>query len=77
MEIDGLWVGLMLGVIAYSLAQQCYVLFYVDWRHEVKVCLARLAHTSSASVYNDCPPPPYDESHHDGSARQSCYGSFD
>lgn len=42
MEVVGLWVGLAIGVIAYSVVQQLYILFCIDWRHEVKACLARL-----------------------------------
>ncbi|KAJ1795768.1 ethionine resistance protein [Coemansia sp. RSA 2399] len=80
MEISGLWLGLVLGVIAYSLAQQCYILFCVDWRHEVKVCLDRLVRASPSSLpvthidelAQDCSPP-----HHHGGRRQSCYGSLD
>ncbi|KAJ1734224.1 ethionine resistance protein [Coemansia sp. Benny D160-2] len=81
LEIAGLWVGLVLGVIAYSLLQQCYVLFYVDWRHEVKVCLDRLARSSPSrsscyfdqhpteAVYSDAQSLPC-------ASRQSCYGSL-
>ncbi|KAJ1898482.1 ethionine resistance protein [Kickxella alabastrina] len=43
METVGLWIGLALGVTLYSLSQQIYVLFVVDWRQEVKICLERLA----------------------------------
>ncbi|KAJ1940728.1 ethionine resistance protein [Linderina pennispora] len=46
LEVIGLWLGLAVGVILYSLAQQCYILFYIDWRHEVKVCLDRLARST-------------------------------
>ncbi|KAJ1896634.1 ethionine resistance protein [Kickxella alabastrina] len=42
LEVVGLWLGLVLGVIAYSVSQQCFILFYVDWRHEVKACLSRV-----------------------------------
>ncbi|KAJ2854483.1 ethionine resistance protein [Coemansia erecta] len=43
MKIVGLWIGLALGVVVYSITQQVFILFYIDWRHEVKVCLERLA----------------------------------
>ncbi|KAJ2841256.1 ethionine resistance protein [Coemansia erecta] len=81
MEVSGLWAGLVLGVIAYSLAQQCYILFCVDWRREVKVCLDRLVRASPSSslpvahiakLAQDCSPP-----HHHSGRRQSCYGSLD
>ncbi|KAJ2726238.1 ethionine resistance protein [Coemansia sp. Benny D115] len=49
LETVGLWVGLALGVILYSLSQQIYVLFYVDWRYEVKVCLERLNRAAPSS----------------------------
>ncbi|KAJ1936726.1 ethionine resistance protein [Linderina macrospora] len=48
LEVIGLWLGLAVGVILYSLAQQCYILFYIDWRHEVKVCLDRLARSTKS-----------------------------
>ncbi|KAJ2039674.1 ethionine resistance protein [Coemansia sp. S16] len=47
LQVVGLWLGLAVGVIAYSLSMQCYVLFCVDWRHEVKVCLERLVRSSN------------------------------
>ncbi|KAJ2902151.1 ethionine resistance protein, partial [Coemansia aciculifera] len=47
LKVVGLWLGLAVGVIVYSLSQQCYILFCVDWRHEVKVCLDRLARCSN------------------------------
>ncbi|KAJ2469949.1 ethionine resistance protein [Coemansia sp. RSA 2322] len=47
LKVVGLWLGLAAGVIVYSLSQQCFILFYVDWRHEVKVCLDRLARCSN------------------------------
>ncbi|KAJ1724793.1 ethionine resistance protein [Coemansia erecta] len=43
MKTVGLWIGLAAGVVLYSLAQQIYVLFFIDWRHEVKLCLDRLS----------------------------------
>ncbi|KAJ2447869.1 ethionine resistance protein [Coemansia sp. RSA 2424] len=50
LKVVGLWLGLAVGVIVYSLSQQCYILFCVDWRHEVKVCLDRLARCSHPKV---------------------------
>ncbi|KAJ1818171.1 ethionine resistance protein [Coemansia sp. RSA 2675] len=50
LKVVGLWLGLAVGVIAYSLSMQCYVLFCVDWRHEVKVCLERLVRCSNPKV---------------------------
>ncbi|KAJ1663954.1 ethionine resistance protein [Coemansia sp. RSA 1813] len=81
MEIAGLWLGLVLGVVAYSLSQQCYILFYVDWRHEVKVCLDRLVRTSPSSYFDEPAAGVHDSSipcayqHQD--RRRSCYGSLD
>ncbi|KAJ2786244.1 ethionine resistance protein [Coemansia javaensis] len=46
LEVVGLWLGLAAAVIAFSLPQQWYILFRVDWRHEVKVCLSRLDRAS-------------------------------
>ncbi|KAJ1946319.1 ethionine resistance protein [Kickxella alabastrina] len=40
--VVGFWLGLILGVVSYSLLQQIFILFYVDWRHEVKACLSRV-----------------------------------
>ncbi|KAJ2081567.1 ethionine resistance protein [Coemansia sp. RSA 988] len=42
LEVVGLWIGLSLAVIAYSLLQQQYIFFRIDWPHEVKICLHRL-----------------------------------
>ncbi|KAJ1854821.1 ethionine resistance protein [Coemansia sp. RSA 1822] len=42
LEVVGLWLGLAAAVVAYTGAQQWYILFCVDWRHEVKACLERL-----------------------------------
>ncbi|KAJ1984093.1 ethionine resistance protein, partial [Coemansia umbellata] len=54
LEIAGLWLGLAAGVIVYSLAQQSYIIFSVDWRHEVKVCLDRLERASSLNYASNC-----------------------
>ncbi|KAJ1960115.1 ethionine resistance protein [Dipsacomyces acuminosporus] len=55
LEVAGLWLGLAVGVILYSLTQQCYILFYVDWRHEIKVCLERLARSTGPKAAGSLP----------------------
>ncbi|KAJ2689807.1 ethionine resistance protein [Coemansia spiralis] len=55
LEIVGLWLGLAAAVIAFSLPQQWYILFRVDWRHEVKECLGRLDRSSRPKC--DAPTP--------------------
>ncbi|KAJ2604733.1 ethionine resistance protein [Coemansia sp. RSA 1722] len=68
METVGLWIGLSLGVVVYSITQQVFVLFYIDWRHEVKVCLERLA--KAAPVQN-----PIDNANSLSAATLNGYGS--
>ncbi|KAJ2800004.1 ethionine resistance protein [Coemansia guatemalensis] len=46
LEIVGLWIGLIAAVITFALAQQWYIFFRVNWRHEVKACLDRLARST-------------------------------
>ncbi|KAI9505994.1 mate-domain-containing protein [Coemansia spiralis] len=85
LEIAGLWLGLAAGVIVYSLAQQSYIIFSVDWRHEVKVCLDRLERASSLNYASNCSTMAQDTSssrceQHQGNApshRPSCYGALD
>ncbi|KAJ1811937.1 ethionine resistance protein, partial [Coemansia sp. RSA 2598] len=50
----GLFIGLACGVIIYSLAQQFYIIFCVDWRHEVKACLNRLAVSTITKSTKTC-----------------------
>ncbi|KAJ2637165.1 ethionine resistance protein [Coemansia sp. RSA 1286] len=50
----GLFIGLAFGVIIYSLAQQFFIVFCVDWRHEVKVCLSRLAVSTRPKQTKSC-----------------------
>ncbi|KAJ1735667.1 ethionine resistance protein [Coemansia biformis] len=57
LEVVGLWLGLAAAVIAFSLPQQWYILFRVDWRHEVKVCLARLDRSSRPKYLAQSPEP--------------------
>ncbi|KAJ2249277.1 ethionine resistance protein [Coemansia sp. RSA 454] len=52
LEVIGLWLGLAAAVVAYTGAQQWYILFCIDWRHEVKACLERLA-ASGGSKYRE------------------------
>ncbi|PIA16487.1 MATE efflux family protein [Coemansia reversa NRRL 1564] len=46
LEVVGLWIGLAVAVITFSVAQQWYIFFRVNWRHEVKECLDRLARST-------------------------------
>ncbi|KAJ1719955.1 ethionine resistance protein [Coemansia erecta] len=55
LESVGLFLGLAVGVTVYSLAQQCYIIFYVDWRQEVKICLSRLARSSRPKLPVESP----------------------
>ncbi|KAJ2850694.1 ethionine resistance protein [Coemansia erecta] len=44
----GLFVGLTTGMGIFALSQECFMLFFVDWKKEVKICLDRLARSTRA-----------------------------
>ncbi|PIA16475.1 MATE efflux family protein [Coemansia reversa NRRL 1564] len=46
LEVVGLWIGLSLAVIVYSLLQQRYIFLQINWSHEVNICKKRLAISS-------------------------------
>ncbi|KAJ2610188.1 ethionine resistance protein [Coemansia sp. RSA 1365] len=46
LEVVGLWIGLAAAVITFAVSQQWYIFFQVNWSHEVKACLDRLARST-------------------------------
>ncbi|KAJ1865040.1 ethionine resistance protein [Coemansia sp. RSA 1722] len=44
----GLFVGLTTGMAVFAMSQECFMLFFVDWKKEVKICLDRLARSTKA-----------------------------
>ncbi|KAJ1743965.1 ethionine resistance protein [Coemansia sp. RSA 1086] len=43
LEVIGLWLGLATGIIVFSIAQQWYVIYRINWQNEVKECFDRLS----------------------------------
>ncbi|KAJ1940717.1 ethionine resistance protein [Linderina macrospora] len=50
LQVVGLWIGLTVGVVLYSLAQQAFIFWCIDWRQEVKVCFDRLAISTTSKT---------------------------
>ncbi|KAJ2084253.1 ethionine resistance protein [Coemansia sp. RSA 988] len=56
LEVVGLWIGLIVAATTFAMAQQWYIFFRVNWRHEVKACLDRLARSTPTKSPVQHPP---------------------